>query len=352
MVNQNQIPQQQDLHDQPERHASLIPFAPVEQVGFNLKDTIFNPNNEIVLLYLEHSNKKDFKCVSNFISKCCLWVAFTRYLNQYKKYLSEFFYFAKALKNSKVFFSTLTSDKHVIFEAPKTSSKAKKKDSKGKKPRATTRFSKIQTGSKSKATKDGSSKVPNGFQSGHFKIVYSSASDTNPSQPPTSIPVDVGMRKEDQQAAGGPTSLRVISEEGGHPQLSSGMSTSNLNKPIFLASFIIHSESASGRDASTDSTAEADPRKYTPNDSIPQQQGMNERAKNYSFGHIFVDTDPNVLTDKTNSVSQGSKTILTTPEIGKGASTIAKQPEEVNFDNTKVFKEIKLEDLSKLVQNA
>ncbi|GKF15407.1 hypothetical protein Tco_0056869, partial [Tanacetum coccineum] len=37
------------------------------------------------------------------------------------------------------------------------------------------------------------------------------------------------------------------------------MSAFNLNKPIFSASFIVHSESASGCDASADSIAEADP---------------------------------------------------------------------------------------------
>ncbi|GJY58533.1 hypothetical protein Tco_0458425 [Tanacetum coccineum] len=54
------------------------------------------------------------------------------------------------------------ADKLVVFKAPKTSSKAEKKDSKGKKTRAKTKSSKIQTRSKSKATKDGPSKVPTG----------------------------------------------------------------------------------------------------------------------------------------------------------------------------------------------
>ncbi|GKB79256.1 hypothetical protein Tco_0946151 [Tanacetum coccineum] len=354
----SQIPQQQEQikqQDQPERPVSPIPFAPAKQVGFNLKDIIFNPNNE---------------------------ETFTRSPNQYKEYLSEFWYSAKALKNSKVFFSTPTAGifgewfptigygeavsakgtlkksllplrwgllmaqiiqclrsktrgfdqitnkdaimlyslanginidyaslfgediiiklnkKHrervipysrflsllmmhkmkgygdgdvtlnptqvfsvnnwalkpnqpegpsltdhtlaiyatdvlVVFKAPKTSSKAEKKDSKGKKPGAKTGSSKIQTGSKSKATKDG--------------------------QPPASTHVDVGMHKEDKQAAGGPTTLGVTSEEGAYPQLSSGMLASNLNKTIFLASFIIHSEFASGHDALVDSTTEADP---------------------------------------------------------------------------------------------
>ncbi|GJT16988.1 hypothetical protein Tco_0875694 [Tanacetum coccineum] len=159
----------------------------------------------------------------------------------------------------------------------------------------------------SKETKDGSSKVPIGSHSGHFEIVSSSSLDTNPSQPPASTPVDVSMHKEDQQAVGGPTSLGVTSEEGAYPQLSSGMSALNLNKPIFLASFIIHYESASGHDASVDSTTEAEPNKSG--------------------------TDPNVLADKTQSIEEANL-----------------RGDEFTISN-ETSKTIKLEDLSKLVQN-
>nr|GEW52737.1 uncharacterized mitochondrial protein AtMg00810-like [Tanacetum cinerariifolium] len=174
-----------------------------------------------------------------------------------------------------------------------------KKDSKGKKPRAKTGSSKIQTGSRSKATTDGPSKVPTGSQSGHFKTVSSSALDTNSSQPLASTLVDAVMYKEDQQATGGPTSLGVIN-------------------------FI----------------AEADPRKSAPHDSIPQHQGRDEGTKNYTLDYIFACTDLNVLADKTKSISEGLETIPTTPKTGKEVMTIAKQ-----------FNEIKLEYLSKLVQN-
>ncbi|GJU05134.1 hypothetical protein Tco_1121564 [Tanacetum coccineum] len=49
------------------------------------------------------------------------------------------------------------------------------------------------------------------------------------------------------------------------------MSALNLNKPIFSASFIIHSESASGHDVLADFTYEANPGLSAPNDSIPLQ---------------------------------------------------------------------------------
>ncbi|GJZ19369.1 hypothetical protein Tco_0555959 [Tanacetum coccineum] len=99
-----------------------------------------------------------------------------------------------------------------------------------------------------------------------------SALDNNPSHPSVSTPVDTEMHKEDLQAPGNPTSLGVPSEEGANPQLSSDMYASKHNKPTFFASTIFHSESASGCDVSTDSTAELDPGLSAPNDSMPHQQ--------------------------------------------------------------------------------
>ncbi|GKE10110.1 hypothetical protein Tco_1413661 [Tanacetum coccineum] len=90
MANQEQNPPQQER-----------PFVAAKQVGFNLEDIILNTNNKVALLYPEHNNKDHFKCVSDFISKCCLRKPFTRSLNMYKEYLAEFWYSAKASKNSK-----------------------------------------------------------------------------------------------------------------------------------------------------------------------------------------------------------------------------------------------------------
>ncbi|GKA54122.1 hypothetical protein Tco_0753071 [Tanacetum coccineum] len=97
MVNQEQNPPQQEQ-----------PFVAAKQVDFNIEDIILNTNNEVALLYLEHNNKVHFKCVSDFISKCCLRKPFTRSPNMYKEYLADFWYSAKALENSKVFFLTPT----------------------------------------------------------------------------------------------------------------------------------------------------------------------------------------------------------------------------------------------------
>nr|GEX19559.1 hypothetical protein [Tanacetum cinerariifolium] len=97
MVNQEQYPPQQEQ-----------PFVAAKQLGFNLEYIILNTNNEVALLYPEHNNKDHFKCVSDFISKCFLRKPFTRSLKVYKVYLAGFWYSAKTLENSKVFFSTPT----------------------------------------------------------------------------------------------------------------------------------------------------------------------------------------------------------------------------------------------------
>ncbi|GJX42398.1 hypothetical protein Tco_0257388 [Tanacetum coccineum] len=139
------------------------------------------------------------------------------------------------------------ADKPMVFKAPKTSSKAESV-SQGTKPGAQTGHKKPLTSSKQpsvsskEATKGGPSKAPTSSKTGHSKKrkESSSAMDSNPSQPPVSTPVNTGMHKEDQQATSDPSSLGVTSEARTNPQLSSGMSTFNLNEPIYSASFIIH----------------------------------------------------------------------------------------------------------------
>ncbi|GJU99025.1 hypothetical protein Tco_1328296 [Tanacetum coccineum] len=97
MANQEQnLPQQEQ------------PFVAAKQVIFILEDIILNTNNEVNLLYLEHTNKDYFKCVFDFISKCCLRKPFTKFPNMYQEYLAEFWYSAKALENSKVSFTIPT----------------------------------------------------------------------------------------------------------------------------------------------------------------------------------------------------------------------------------------------------
>nr|GEW12504.1 hypothetical protein [Tanacetum cinerariifolium] len=76
----------------------------------------------------------------------------------------------------------------------------------------------------------------------------------------------------------------------------------------------------SSKEATKDFTAEADPRLYAPNASIPPQQGMDEGTKNTSYDHISVGTGPHVLADQTKSVSEGLETVLTQPTTKREAS--------------------------------
>ncbi|GJU57904.1 hypothetical protein Tco_1235670, partial [Tanacetum coccineum] len=111
--------------------------------------------------------------------------------------------------------------------------------------------------------------------------------DKSPSHPSPPTLVVAEMHKEAQQEVGGPTSLGATSVEGNHPQLSSG------------------------HDASTDSTAKADPGSSAPNDSISSKQDMDKGTKNYSFDHIFAGSNLSVLVDKTKFVGDGLKTTHT-----------------------------------------
>ncbi|GJW75521.1 hypothetical protein Tco_0134891 [Tanacetum coccineum] len=389
MENQEQNPPQQEQL-----------FVTAKQVGFNLKDIILNTNNEVALLYPEHTNHAFFKCVSDFISKCCLRELFTRSSNMYKEYLAEFWYSAKTLKNSMVSFSVPTTSiygevgvntfrnaigahylphsreyvappsidimkegygdgevtpyptqvfsvnnwalkpnqpkeplftnhmlaifntaKPVVFKAPNPSFNAERvpQGTKlGAKPEHKKHLTSLKQPfvSSKEAIKGGSFKEPTSSKTGHSKKrkVSSLAMDSNPSQPIVSKPVDTGMHKEDHQVTSGPAFLGVTSEARANPQLSSGMSTFNLNKPIYSTSFIILSESISRNDALAISIAEADLGKSAPSDFVPRQQGL--------------------------------ETVRTQPTIGKGASSIVKQVKEDEASRT-----IKLEDLAKLVSS-
>ncbi|GKA00771.1 hypothetical protein Tco_0673436 [Tanacetum coccineum] len=91
-----------------DRPESPNPLLPAHQVEFKFDDITFNTNNEVALLYPSHPKSEYFQVVLDFISKCCLKEAFTRAPNQYKEYLSEFWYTAKTLEDSKIWVSTPT----------------------------------------------------------------------------------------------------------------------------------------------------------------------------------------------------------------------------------------------------
>nr|GEV00689.1 copia protein [Tanacetum cinerariifolium] len=116
-------------------------------------------------------------------------------------------------------------DVHVDSKAPKYSSPTKEVPQ-GKKPRAKSGLRRKQS---SKHTSESTTEASKS-QSIHSKkeTTSSSAMDTSPSHPSPPIPLVGEMYKEAQQAAGGPTSLEYTSEDGAHPQLSSGSNPSVL----------------------------------------------------------------------------------------------------------------------------
>nr|GEU31566.1 hypothetical protein [Tanacetum cinerariifolium] len=314
MANQEQNPPQQEQ-----------PFVVAKQVSFNLEDIILNTNNEVALLYPEHNNKDYFKCVSDFISKCCLRKPFIKSLNMYKEYLAEFCYTAIALEDSKVsfliptgvrqWFLTIGYGEEVFAKgtlrknllSPRDGNKTRTRWGPDPQARIDWEIPKLTgdgdgdeeslnydgdgdgdgDGAKKQgwgckeSTIGGSSKALTSSKTSDSKKrkKSSSAMDSNPNLPLVSTPVDTGMHKEDQQATGGATSLGVTSEARSNPQLSSGMPAFNLNKPIYSTSFIIHSESASRNDASVIFIAKVDPGKSDPCDFVPQQQGVSFIAR-------------------------------------------------------------------------
>ncbi|GJU52162.1 hypothetical protein Tco_1225876 [Tanacetum coccineum] len=109
-------------------------------------------------------------------------------------------------------------------------------------------------------------------QKGQSKRKFAKAKDKNPSQPLASTHVVTELHKEALQATSGPTSLGVTGEERAGPQLSSVESTSQ-SKPVYSVFTIVYFQSASGHDASSAFTDEADLGKSAPKNSLSQPQG-------------------------------------------------------------------------------
>ncbi|GJZ62470.1 hypothetical protein Tco_0618607 [Tanacetum coccineum] len=108
--NKEQIPQQDPQKQQPD---GLIPFELSPQVGFNIEDIIFNPNNEVALLYPPHLNSKYFKALKKNQLE---GPSFTNHMLDIYK-----------------------ANAPMAFKAPKPSSKAEKKVTQCTKPGATSR---------------------------------------------------------------------------------------------------------------------------------------------------------------------------------------------------------------------
>ncbi|GJY86595.1 hypothetical protein Tco_0500621 [Tanacetum coccineum] len=273
--------------DKPE---SPNPFLPIDQVEFIFEEIAFTTNNEVTLLYPSHSNSEYF---IETLNDSKIWVstptggirADIGYSGEIrakgtlkKSYLPLRFislllkYMMPEYKNKE-----LTINPTQVFSIHNWA--LKPNQTKG--PPFTNHMKAIYNldlPMDPKAPKPSSQTEE-----------FSQGQKPKPSLTPT--PVVGEMHKEVQQAVGGPTSVGATSEEGAHPQLSSG------------------------HDASADSTAEANLGLSTPDDSIPSQQ------------------------DQTKSAKDGLKT----------AKTDSGTNEESKADE--ISKKIKLEDLSDLLKD-
>ncbi|GKD45731.1 hypothetical protein Tco_1270376 [Tanacetum coccineum] len=358
MANQEQIPLQQEQ-----------PFVAAKKVNFNFEDIILNTNNEVALLYQEHNNQDYFKCVSDFISKCCIRKPFTRSPNMYKEYLAEFWYSATALENSKISFSILTggsfeevgvntftnaigahylaySSEYVappsidilrqwfptIWYKEEVSAKGTLRKSLlpprwrllmaqiiqclGDKPVV---FKALKPSSIAERVPQGTKPGAKGHKKKSTSLKQQSMSSKEEikggsSKAPTDSKIGLSKKRKESNSA--------MTLNPSHPPVSTTMDPRMHREDHQATGGITSLGSALGNDASVVSTCEADP------------------------GNSAPSTDPHVLAEQTKSVSEGLDTVLTQPLTRKGASSIARQVEEEEASRT-----IKLEDLAKLVSN-
>ncbi|GJV14979.1 hypothetical protein Tco_1360302 [Tanacetum coccineum] len=247
----------------------------------------------------------------------------------------------------------------VAFQALNTSSYIKKHVPQGKKPGVKTRHRKTPNSSKHnpmskiEATKGvSSSKEATESPTGHSKKKKKSslAKDFNPSEPPASTLVVDGIHKDALQATGGPTSLGVTSEVRADPQLISVVSAST-TKPVYSAFTILHSESASGYDASADSMAKTNPGKSAPNDSdtnnAEKEANFDKDEFNTSYDLSSSDDDKEI---KMEDLSKMVKDVdvdfmdLDSPKVDEPIFVQDEEEEEVHAEEVHAEQDNKTED--------
>nr|GEX09624.1 hypothetical protein [Tanacetum cinerariifolium] len=371
MANQEQnLPQQEQ------------PFVAAKQVRFNLEDIILNTNNEVALLCPKHTNKENFKCVSDFISKCCLRKPFTKSPNMYQEYRAEFWYSAKALENSKVSFSIPTgevSTKRTLRKSLLPS-------------RWMLLMAQIieclmgKTGGFDQITnKDDIMlySIANGIHIDYANIFWEDIIlKLKKKQREKVVPYTrflslliMHKMKEDYstdelqkplqemtvfpkaQKLGAKTRHKKPTTSSKQPSVSSKEATKGRSSKAPTGSKISHSkgrkESSSAMDSNPNRPSVSTPVDIKMHKEDQQATGgptslgvtrIDEGTKYMSYDHISAGTDPHVLTDQTKYVSEGLETVLTQPTIEKEASSTA-----IHDDKKEASSKIKLEDLTKLV---
>ncbi|GJS63094.1 hypothetical protein Tco_0677658 [Tanacetum coccineum] len=289
MANQEQNPPQQEQ-----------PFVAAKQVGFNLEDILLNTNNEVDLLYPEHNNKDYFNGIFGEVGVNTFRNAIgAHYLPHSSEYVAP-----PSIDVVRQWFPTIVYGEEVS----------------------------------AKGTLRKSLLPPRWRLCQHILGGYhhQAEEETKEKDKPVVFKSPKTYSKVESVSQG----IKPRAQIRHKKPLTSSKQPSMSSKEAKKASFIIHSESASGNDALVASTVEVDPGDSAPNDFVPRQQGMNEGTKNTSYDHVFAGTDPHVLANQTKSVSEGLETVLTQPITGKRANSIASQIEEETSST------IKLEDLA------
>ncbi|GJT88111.1 hypothetical protein Tco_1069828 [Tanacetum coccineum] len=347
--NLQQTPPQQQ-HDQPKSLESPITCDLAPQVDYNHDQINIKPHNEVALLYPEHKNSEYYKVVSDFIFKEYDEPPTQEMVKQFfptigysvpiestgtlkKSFLHPRWSVHNwALKKDQPkgppftdhMLAICTTNEPIVFQAPKSIRPADKMEPEGKKPGAKTRQRRKSVPltmnnhlSKLEAIKGAPlSKEDTKSQAGHSKRKKKSGTTKgkNLNQPSASTHMVAELYKEALQATSGPTSFGVIGEVRADPQLINSI---------------------------------ADPGKSAPKDLLSQQQGNDEGTQNFSFDHIIVGNNPNVLIDKTQSGGDGLGTVQTTTETKK--ATIVEQEFDTSTEITQssddINEEIKLDDL-------
>ncbi|GKB72169.1 hypothetical protein Tco_0933581 [Tanacetum coccineum] len=212
-----------------DKSESPNPFLPASQVDFTFDEITFTTNNEVALLYPSHPNQEYFKDVSDFISKCCRVRGDIGYSEEIgaKGTLKKSFLlldYAKLIWEDLIHkLNKKTREKIVPY----------------------LRFISLLL-EHMMPKYDNEELIINPTQV--FSVHNWTLKPNQPEKPPFTthmkaicnldVPMDSKAPKpssqteEAQQAAGGPTSLRATSEEGAHPQLSSGKGASSVARQI------------------------------------------------------------------------------------------------------------------------
>ncbi|GKC65924.1 hypothetical protein Tco_1098522 [Tanacetum coccineum] len=293
--------------DKPE---SPNPFLPADQIEFTFEEIAFTTNNEVALLYPSHPNSEYFREVSTptcgirgdigysgeirakeTLKKSCLPPRWRLLMNQTIQCLGGKTGGLDQISNKdatilyclanevKVDYARLIWKDIIHKLSKKTREKVvpypsvhnwalKPNQTEG--PPITDHMKAIcnldvPVDSKTPKPSSHTKEVPQGKKPGAKSGLRRKQSSKHTSESKTKASKSkTGQSEKETQSTGGPTSLGATSEDGTHPQLSSG------------------------HDASADSTAEVDPRLSAPNDSIPSQQ---DQTKSAGDGLKTVQTD-------------------------------------------------------------